>query len=134
MNDLVSTAVVCLIVSAVHVTADLGGSSLLGYIKVYSPGTGFPKYMGCYLDDSSRMIGAGWLEEEAMTHGMCFKLCSRGRHKYAGLQGYTHCLCGDSVNIVRYPKKPESDCNQPCKGNTSEICGGDWRNSLYRLF
>ncbi|XP_048243619.1 WSC domain-containing protein 2-like [Haliotis rufescens] len=131
MNVLVSTAVVCLIV---HVTADLGGSSLLGYIKVYSPGTGFPKYMGCYLDDVNRMLGADWHHGYTMTPGLCFKLCSRGGHKYAGLQGYIYCFCGDSINIIRYPKKPESDCNRPCKGNTSEICGGRLRNSLYRLF
>ncbi|XP_046336340.2 putative fungistatic metabolite [Haliotis rufescens] len=128
MNVLVSTAVVCLIVSAVHVTANLGGSSLLGYIKIYSPGksnnstgTGFPKYMGCYLDDAKRMIGATWVTRNDMTHGWCLNYCRKGRHKYAALQYFSYCFCGDSINIERYPKKPESDCNQPCRGNRSEI-------------
>ncbi|XP_046336339.1 WSC domain-containing protein 2-like isoform X2 [Haliotis rufescens] len=125
MDALVSTAVVCLIVSAVHVTANLGGSSFLGYIKVYSSGesnnstgTGFPKYMGCYLDDAKRMIAAIWVERNDMTRGWCLNHCRRSRHKYAALQHYANCLCGDSINIVRYPKKPESDCNQRCRGNT----------------
>jgi hypothetical protein len=32
-------------------------------------------------------------------------------------------------NIIQ--KKPEKDCHMPCKGNTRQICGGGWRNSIY---
>ncbi|XP_046336342.2 xylosyltransferase oxt-like [Haliotis rufescens] len=95
---------------------------------------GCVEYMGCYREDGNRMLGAVWRQGDTMTHGLCFKLCSRGGHKYAALQISKQCFFGDSINIFRYPKKPESDCNRPCRGNTSEMCGGTWKNSLYMLF
>lgn len=41
------------------------------------------------------------------------------------------CFCGNTLDLKHYPKKPEKDCHMPCKGNTRQICGGSWRNSIY---
>ena len=30
-----------------------------------------------------------------------------------------------------YTKKPDSECNKPCKKDKKVMCGGGWRNSVY---
>ena len=45
---------------------------------------------------------------------------------FAGAQFGTECFCGDS-----YDKHGEaSNCDVPCSGDGSEICGGDNANSV----
>ena len=39
----------------------------------------------------------------------------------------TYCLCGNSYGSYG----SSSNCNMPCSGNTSEICGGVMTNSIY---
>ena len=34
--------------------------------------------------------------------------------------------------MSRYGKASESDCNMGCTGGQNEVCGGTWRNSIYR--
>ncbi len=49
---------------------------------------------------------------------------------YAAVQNWDQCFCGDSYG--GQGEAPESDCNQPCKGDSSQMCGGAWRNSVYQ--
>jgi hypothetical protein len=42
-----------------------------------------------------------------------------------------YCFCGNTLDPINYPKRPEKDCKMPCKGNTQQMCGGAWRNSIY---
>ena len=39
-------------------------------------------------------------------------------------------VCGN-ITTAGSTKAPESDCNTPCGGDKSEICGGNSRLSLY---
>ncbi len=41
------------------------------------------------------------------------------------------CFCGDSYG--KYGKASESDCSIPCAANATQICGGEWRNSVYAI-
>jgi hypothetical protein len=41
--------------------------------------------------------------------------------RYAGLEYYGECFCGATVNGAL---SDNSNCNAPCTGNSSEICGG----------
>lgn len=36
------------------------------------------------------------------------------------------CYCGNS-----YGSYGKSICNTKCRGNSTQICGGDWANSVY---
>jgi len=45
------------------------------------------------------------------------------------LQQYGQCWAG---NTLGYDKVADSDCNMHCYANWSEICGGTWRNSIYK--
>ncbi len=40
-----------------------------------------------------------------------------------------NCFCDDSYG--RYGAAPETECNMACDGNSSQICGGWYRNSIY---
>ena len=46
-------------------------------------------------------------------------------------QASTWCFCGNTLDPIHYPKKPEKDCKMPCIGNTQQMCGGGGRNSIY---
>ena len=50
--------------------------------------------------------------------------------KYAGLQAASYCLCGNRFGT--YGKGKESDCKFGCSGDSSQKCGGSWRNSVYQ--
>ena len=41
--------------------------------------------------------------------------------------------CRASMTPPTYTKKPDSDCNSPCKQDTSVMCGSGWRNSVYKV-
>ena len=34
--------------------------------------------------------------------------------------------------MARYGQASEADCNMGCTGIQNEVCGGFWRNSIYR--
>jgi hypothetical protein len=48
---------------------------------------------------------------------------------YAGSQAGDQCLCGNTYGSQG--QAPESDCNIPCAGDSNEMCGGPFRNSIY---
>jgi hypothetical protein len=50
-------------------------------------------------------------------------------YRYAGLEYYGECFCGATVNGVQID---ESNCNYPCTGNSSEVCGGTDIISVYQ--
>jgi hypothetical protein len=102
--------------------APVGASSKGG-----SPATApAPFYNGCYRDDRNRALDIfkGWRSN--MTPQLCQRLCTG--HHYAGVQWYGECWCGDGVG---YDLRPDSECNTPCSGDSSQMCGGGWRNSIY---
>lgn len=51
------------------------------------------------------------------------------------LQDRQWCLCGNesNVDLARTEPVSESECDTPCNGNLSQICGGRYRISLYRI-
>ena len=101
-------------------------------------------YIGCYKDTPSRDLPAimcdsscnngktncgsnCWLGASSMTPALCSTLC----HRYAffGLQSGNQCFCGNDYGS--YGKMPQAECNKKCSGDSSVMCGGFWRNSVY---
>ena len=60
----------------------------------------------------------------------CLNTCSGKGHKYAGLQAGTECYCGDEPPPGE-KLKPESECDAPCPGDSSQKCGGADRLQVY---
>ena len=86
-------------------------------------------YVGCFYDDRLRLLKYKMQVFNVNSMQRCREHCKG--YKYLGLQASNWCLCGNDLNPFRYPKKPEHECNMQCKGNSKEICGGGWRNSIY---
>uniref|UniRef100_A0A1I8G6Z3 WSC domain-containing protein n=1 Tax=Macrostomum lignano TaxID=282301 RepID=A0A1I8G6Z3_9PLAT len=51
--------------------------------------------------------------------------------RYSGVQNNFDCYCGNSYGSLG--KDLESNCNKPCAGDATKICGGSNRNSVYAL-
>ena len=93
-------------------------------------------YEGCYRDQGNpytykdRDLHAfGYNSDDSLTVESCVRECGRRGYKYAAMQ-YSHgCVCDNS-----YGKYGKADnCNMKCTGNSSEICGGEWANSVYKI-
>ncbi|KAH3745392.1 di-glucose binding within endoplasmic reticulum family protein [Pelomyxa schiedti] len=90
------------------------------------------EYLGCYIDSSDRDLDGYSFSDASMTVLMCSYACAILRsppYKYYGLQYSTYCFCGDSFG--EYGRVDDSECNMPCGGDQSEMCGSAWRNSIY---
>ncbi|CAH1776614.1 unnamed protein product [Owenia fusiformis] len=94
------------------------------------------KYIGCYKDgthsnprDLSYPVNGGSAFIRYMTPIMCNERCRNLGYKFAGSQHKTQCFCGNSFG--RYGKAPESECSQPCSGDSTQTCGDGHRNRVY---
>ena len=108
-------------------------------------------YVGCYNDYGGRTPSQGprdlpiwfcqnghnspgigcdvWAGQLVMTPPFCSELC-KGYKFFAVANGKNgNCFCGNSYG--KYGKAPESDCNMPCPGNSSWMCGGSYINRVY---
>jgi hypothetical protein len=124
-------------------------------------GAGAPVYIGCYKDykdsskehrdlpvffcsngtidsagercndDSRKKCAFGnWAGACDMTPTACAAQCSG--FKWFGVQAGYSCFCGDD-DYGKYGPAPVSDCIIPCSGDSSILCGGVLRNSIYTI-
>jgi len=84
-------------------------------------------FMGCFKDNESRDISGYTYYSEQLTLQSCANKCREKGYKYAAAQYGINCFCGDSYG--KYGKA--TNCDMKCAGNSSEICGGSWANSVY---
>jgi hypothetical protein len=81
-------------------------------------------YVGCY-DDSvhnpSTLPFDTFGPFNNMTVELCISSCKGNGYRYAGLEYYGSCFCGDAIQGTL---DDPSLCDTPCTGNTSETCGG----------
>ena len=81
-------------------------------------------YVGCYNDqihDPSTLPFDTFGPFDNMTVELCISSCKGNGYRYAGLEYYGSCYCGGAI---QGPPADPSQCNAPCTGNASEICGG----------
>ncbi|EFQ96906.1 WSC domain-containing protein 2 [Nannizzia gypsea CBS 118893] len=109
-------------------TADLGSMC----VPFGSNGTTMPDYTfdGCYTDtpESRALTGAAFVDGN-MTVAACSGLCKG--YQFFGLEYGTECYCGNSRSSSSM-QAPESECNQPCGGDSSETCGAGYRIGIYK--
>ncbi len=125
------------------------GGSYFGNILVHrnppvEPGEG-SGYVGCYADNAdadplgleNRVLGDAMLPaapapaagDPAMTTAKCTSFCAGQGFTFAGTQYGAFCFCGNSYEDAGI----SPNCNMKCSGDTGEICGGPWANSVYRV-
>ncbi|PTB46771.1 uncharacterized protein TrAFT101_003787 [Trichoderma asperellum] len=92
-------------------------------------------YQGCYEDNINQVHTFFWqnIFANTMTPEQCLNACGEYGYMAAGLEYGQECYCGDPENIktAGSTKRPETECNVPCPGNASAICGGGSRLSTY---
>jgi len=87
------------------------------------------RYLGCFKDTENRDLTGYTQQDPKLTLQSCSDICRQKGFKYAAAQYGAHCFCGNSYG--KYGKA--TNCDMKCAGNSNEICGGSWANSLYEF-
>ncbi len=88
-------------------------------------------YQGCYTDVGRTLGAAAYADDKGMTIESCIAFCSSSGLQYAETEYSQECYCEEQSCCWRLAKVVETDCNMPCKGNSSEPCGEGSRLSLF---
>eukprot|EP01059_Diplonema_ambulator_P016847 TRINITY_DN28820_c0_g1_i1.p1 TRINITY_DN28820_c0_g1~~TRINITY_DN28820_c0_g1_i1.p1 ORF type:complete len:2516 (+),score=639.61 TRINITY_DN28820_c0_g1_i1:711-7550(+) len=110
-----------------------GGSSTQ---RVYSfstiPSVPTAELVGCFEDDiSNRKLTGFYYTDTANTVEDCNAVCHHNGYDYYGVQYGSQCFCGNVTGFMASPRTSIDKCDNTCPGNSSEICGGGWKNSIY---
>ncbi len=93
-------------------------------------------YKGCYTDNVnartlSQLLPFQQPNNANLTVQSCISLCYQHGYSIAGLKFQNQCFCDDAIYNGGTPAPSQSDCNLPCPGNATEVCGGTNRISIY---
>ena len=97
-------------------------------------GTSDPEVLGwnldgqCFADNSDRILPQQKTVQD-LTIDKCMTACLEDHFIYAGVQAGGQCFCG---NATPTSTAPQSACNRPCGGDTSQMCGGSWKMNIYQ--
>lgn len=102
----------------------------LNPLPTESPSSGYT-YQGCITDSDNRTLGGAHTTTDFMTTDKCATYCAGS--VYFGTEYGSQCWCGDEVWQYAGIAANQSDCNTPCTGDNTEICGATWLMSLYQF-
>eukprot|EP00112_Aurelia_sp_Birch-Aquarium-sp1_P001270 Seg1132.1 transcript_id=Seg1132.1/GoldUCD/mRNA.D3Y31 product="Xylosyltransferase oxt" protein_id=Seg1132.1/GoldUCD/D3Y31 len=94
-----------------------------------------PFYVGCYEDKASRALPVNRNAYMKLYNAegiivQCTKECKSLGHPYAGVQYYFNCFCGTAYN--KYGAVADENCNFQCRDYSGKMCGGYYKNSVYK--
>ena len=91
----------------------------------------------CYSDESGPRALNSTSPISTTSASDCATTCGSQGYSYAGLTGHTtpsppafFCYCGTAIVPGASPA-PFNQCNLPCPGNTSQVCGANYRLIVY---
>jgi len=88
-------------------------------------------YAGCFLDSTPRDLPTQMTVASLTIEG-CKAACLGGNFMYAGTQDGIQCWCGNSYGTYGSVSQAQY-CNQNCSGDTTELCGSGWVNTVYKI-
>ncbi|KAI0385705.1 WSC domain-containing protein [Hypomontagnella monticulosa] len=98
---------------------------------------GSARYLGCYTDSGSdgRTLSQASYSSDSMTANSCATYCQSKNYALSGVEYGGECYCGNALKASS-TAAAEADCNMSCRGNSSQVCGGPsrisvWNNTLY---
>ncbi|KAG9238758.1 putative glyoxal oxidase precursor [Amylocarpus encephaloides] len=130
----IQAAVLLMSVSPVRSKFNLDFSSILHKRAppvVPEPLPGTWQYQGCYTENGPRTLsGPGTASGTLMTDEYCIAYCDQQGYIYAGTEYSSECFCGNAIGATG-AVAPSTDCNMGCSGNSTEVCGGGGRLTLF---
>ncbi|XP_030839558.1 putative fungistatic metabolite [Strongylocentrotus purpuratus] len=93
-------------------------------------------YVGCFTDATiKRVLPDAQLISDDMTITVCIDYCTTltdTDSAYAGVEHANECYCGVAgTNYDRLGVPEDGDCDFPCAGDNTNICGGINKISIY---
>ncbi|KAF2873914.1 hypothetical protein BDV95DRAFT_593207 [Massariosphaeria phaeospora] len=87
-------------------------------------------FQGCYYDPGNpRALTGAATFDSMITVEKCATFCSS--YQFFGLEYSRECYCGNTKDELSV-EKSLSDCNMPCGGDSSQLCGAGNRLSFYK--
>lgn len=68
-----------------------------------------------------------------LTVESCVATCIGLNYNVAGMEYSSECFCDNSIENGGALATSPADCDMPCSGNSSEVCGAANRASVYSL-
>ena len=81
------------------------------------------KYLGCANETNPLALTGYNATSPKTTTETCQKLCASKNYGLAAVEAGTTCYCGNGLQSFS-AFGPEKNCNTPCGGKATEICGG----------
>ncbi|KAL9044249.1 MAG: hypothetical protein Q9214_002599 [Letrouitia sp. 1 TL-2023] len=88
-------------------------------------------YLGCANQTSPYALAGFSTQSTTTTTSSCQKFCASKNYGLAGTTNGNTCFCGNGLQSFSSLKQPSTKCNEPCAGNTTEICGGQGYLSVW---
>jgi hypothetical protein len=107
----------------------VGGSDVQGDVAAdIDSADGSVVYLGCFQDSlAARDLPYLAYSNNVNTTAACVEACISAGYHYAGTQDGPQCFCGNAYG----GHGPGGNCISPCAGDSSEVCGGYYQNSVY---
>ena len=96
-------------------------------------------YIGCYSNPKDATQGLQGTSvysysDYSITIPACLQACANRNHTWASLTQGKTCYCGDgSLNLGQGMFVPDATCIVACGGNSSQICGYTYGDSVYSV-
>ncbi|KAJ1331407.1 glyoxal/methylglyoxal oxidase [Microdochium nivale] len=92
-------------------------------------------YQGCYVATANNERVMPWqiILPNTNSPQECLSRCGQFGYAAGGMEYGEECYCGDPSDIINagVAKRPEAECNMPCSGDPTALCGGGARQTLY---
>lgn len=89
-------------------------------------------YSGCWIDGAQgRVLTHQEPDNQNLTVESCVAACIGLNYNVAGMEYSSECFCDNFIENGGALATSPADCNMPCTGNSSEICGAGNRLSVY---
>lgn len=98
------------------------------------PTVGNWTYSGCWADNVNNQKAFYWkIVDDKMTPKLCLNQCGAFGYMAAGVEYGRECYCGDpqNLNTIGSTKLDDKQCDVPCPGDGSAICGGGSKLTTY---
>ena len=90
-------------------------------------------FEGCYTETTTgRALSGKTFADDDMTLDDCAEFCDE--FQLFGVEYGRECYCGNSLREGSVEAEDQDDCQFPCPGDRSTLCGAGMRLQLYRKF